>query len=476
MNKKIPAVVFLILFSASVFGSSDIMILSGDVSSQNENIAIIKEYEDSESLPKGVISSGRATAIAVLYCAGLDSKAIEDALSVTPSMFDLIIPFGHGIVDSVRYCRFIVSLIGGDTDLEDLPIPLVVVCQDFENRQPFYISKGSVFEALKASFAEPFIFTLQMIDSTRLMQFEGNIDDVKQEAQKYFSVNKADPEFNDLRESFFGKRENILAKINEYKFFSHVDMPKPTYFSSFSISPTLGVKPSFFYRFMTVKALAGVDYEVATNGYIRPFAGLNLNFASEHICFDLKTVCKFLDSQISAEEHFLFLSQPIDEICLVQLFQRAKTNVNLKNKLAETLTEVGGTVYMPLQDLFCSLTFGLRTYVGDRATGFIGMSGEFNKKGFPFHFSAVFDYEVDIERLDFEGNLCFPLHKDLDVWLVAFNDIELGVFYKLDSQKYIIPGLSVKTDFLLARVLEVPLTLNIGMNLWNKKLYFSVTF
>jgi NTE family protein len=57
----------------------------------------------------------------------------------------------------------------GDTKIEDLPIPFTAVATDIINRKEIWLSRGDLFDAIRASIAVPGIFTPKVIGGRTLV-------------------------------------------------------------------------------------------------------------------------------------------------------------------------------------------------------------------------------------------------------------------------------------------------------------------
>lgn len=69
---------------------------------------------------------------------------------------------GDRIIDALR------ELVG-DQNIEDLPIAFTAVATDIESEKEVWLSKGSLFDAIRASIAIPTIFTPHEINGRRLL-------------------------------------------------------------------------------------------------------------------------------------------------------------------------------------------------------------------------------------------------------------------------------------------------------------------
>jgi NTE family protein len=75
---------------------------------------------------------------------------------------------GRGLVEGERVMRHLIGMVG-DVRIEDLPIPFTAVASDIVRRQEVWLTRGSLFEAIRASIAIPGLFTPAEIDGRTLV-------------------------------------------------------------------------------------------------------------------------------------------------------------------------------------------------------------------------------------------------------------------------------------------------------------------
>lgn len=75
---------------------------------------------------------------------------------------------GRGLVEGERVMRHLIGMVG-DVRIEDLPIPFTAVASDIVRRQEVWLTRGSLFEAIRASIAIPGLFTPAEIDGRMLV-------------------------------------------------------------------------------------------------------------------------------------------------------------------------------------------------------------------------------------------------------------------------------------------------------------------
>ena len=75
---------------------------------------------------------------------------------------------GRGLVEGERVMRHLIGMVG-DVRIEDLPIPFTAVASDINRRQEVWLTRGSLFEAIRASIAIPGLFTPAEVDGRVLV-------------------------------------------------------------------------------------------------------------------------------------------------------------------------------------------------------------------------------------------------------------------------------------------------------------------
>jgi NTE family protein len=75
---------------------------------------------------------------------------------------------GGGLIKGERIIGTLRGLIG-DTRIEDLPISFTAVATDLDREREVWLSRGSLFEAIRASIAVPTVFRPHTLDGRRLV-------------------------------------------------------------------------------------------------------------------------------------------------------------------------------------------------------------------------------------------------------------------------------------------------------------------
>ena len=75
---------------------------------------------------------------------------------------------GTGLFKGERVIDVLQELIG-DRNIEDLPVPFTAVAADIQNGKEVWLSRGPLFDAIRASIAIPMIFTPHTIEGRQLV-------------------------------------------------------------------------------------------------------------------------------------------------------------------------------------------------------------------------------------------------------------------------------------------------------------------
>lgn len=73
-----------------------------------------------------------------------------------------------GLFRGMRVIETLRSLLG-DRDIEDLPISFTAVATDVEDQKEVWLSRGPLFDAIRASIAVPLVFTPHRVNGRRLL-------------------------------------------------------------------------------------------------------------------------------------------------------------------------------------------------------------------------------------------------------------------------------------------------------------------
>ena len=124
------------------------------------HIGAIEELESQGYRIKSIVGCSMGAIIGGMYAAGklaeykewmqtIDKKKILSLLDITFSLDHLV--KGEKIIEAMKE-------IVPDVKIEDLPIPFKAVATDWEKGQEVVFSKGSLYEAIRASISMPLFF------------------------------------------------------------------------------------------------------------------------------------------------------------------------------------------------------------------------------------------------------------------------------------------------------------------------------
>ncbi len=139
------------------------LVLTGGSARAFAHIGILQYLEEQGIEPDFIVSNSMGSIIALLYSAGVSPDQILDIITCSDlsTYFDLTIPLEGGILDQSGFEGLISSVVGKDVDLKDLPIPVMVVCEDLVTKREIRICEGDFNKVMLASFALPVYFPPQ---------------------------------------------------------------------------------------------------------------------------------------------------------------------------------------------------------------------------------------------------------------------------------------------------------------------------
>jgi NTE family protein len=132
------------------------LVLSGGSARAYAHIGVLEALEEAGVRPDFLVGDSMGALIALLYGAGIAPEDIERLFEAFPAMslFDLEIPLWGGFIDSASFRALVVALVG-ELDLSDLPIPVLIICEDLITRRQLRIACGDFATMMSASFVLP---------------------------------------------------------------------------------------------------------------------------------------------------------------------------------------------------------------------------------------------------------------------------------------------------------------------------------
>lgn len=146
------------------------ILLSGGSARAYAHIGVLKRLEEANVKPDFIVANSMGGIVALLYATGMSPEDIEILISKTPmsELFSPKLPFGGGIMNSYRYMDVLHDLFG-DIRIEDLPIPVIIVCEDLKTKRQVWITEGDFFSVMRAAFSMPVYFDPVPLDDFMLV-------------------------------------------------------------------------------------------------------------------------------------------------------------------------------------------------------------------------------------------------------------------------------------------------------------------
>lgn len=126
------------------------------------HIGVLRALEDSGDYEVGSIAGSSIGAlIGGLYAAGKMDDYADWVSKLSPAEIWKLLDFSYSRVGLFKGDRIMDRLaeLVGDTRIDELRIPFSAVATDIQRREEVWITRGSMFEAIRASIAIPGFFT-----------------------------------------------------------------------------------------------------------------------------------------------------------------------------------------------------------------------------------------------------------------------------------------------------------------------------
>ncbi len=137
------------------------LVLSGGSARALAHLGVLEYLEENGIVPDFIISNSMGSIVALLYAAGLEPDQIIDFLEVgeLSSYFNISLPIRGGILSAGGFESLVSSVVGPDLRIEDLEIPVMVICDDLVTEREVRIAEGPFIDVFMASFAMPVYFS-----------------------------------------------------------------------------------------------------------------------------------------------------------------------------------------------------------------------------------------------------------------------------------------------------------------------------
>lgn len=135
------------------------LVLSGGSARAFAHIGVLRRLEELGVVPDFIVANSMGSIVGLLYAAGLSPDQIYELVAGTEiaALFEPSLPLRGGILDPRRFSD-LVELYVGNPRIEDLPIPILVACEDLVTKREIRLAAGELRAVLEASYALPVYF------------------------------------------------------------------------------------------------------------------------------------------------------------------------------------------------------------------------------------------------------------------------------------------------------------------------------
>ena len=136
------------------------LVLTGGSARAVAHLGVLEYLEENGIVPDFIVSNSMGSIIGMLYAAGLKPDQITEILGASElsDYFSFTLPIEGGLLLPSGFQTLVDSVVGADLRLEDLEIPIMVVCEDLVTRREVRITEGDFSRVMIASFALPVYF------------------------------------------------------------------------------------------------------------------------------------------------------------------------------------------------------------------------------------------------------------------------------------------------------------------------------
>lgn len=147
------------------------LVLTGGSARALAHVGVLEYLEEQGIEPDFIVANSMGSIIGLLYAAGLEPRQISEVVNVgdISNYFSFTLPIKGGLLDPSSFKTLVQSVMGYDLRIEDLPIPVMVICDDLVTKREIRICEGNFADVLIASFALPVYFPPQFYNGHLLM-------------------------------------------------------------------------------------------------------------------------------------------------------------------------------------------------------------------------------------------------------------------------------------------------------------------
>ena len=127
--------------------------------------------------PDLIVTNSMGSIIGLLYAAGVPVEVMEDIFRRVDyaQLFTPKLPSSGGVMDMRGMLALTRELIG-DVDISELPIPVIVVCEDLRTMRKVILCRGDLLTVLKAAIAIPAVF--ETVDLEGMLLIDGGVSNL----------------------------------------------------------------------------------------------------------------------------------------------------------------------------------------------------------------------------------------------------------------------------------------------------------
>lgn len=161
------------------------LVLSGGSARALSHIGVLAALEEAGIRPDFIVANSMGAIVALLYAAGYAPEAIGTLLEGTSlsALFEPVFPLRGGLLDARGFEAAMRALVGPGLDLAELPIPVIITCEDLRSRRQVLLAEGDFAQVMRAAFALPAFF--EPVEFRGLTLIDGGVTNLVPAALAY---------------------------------------------------------------------------------------------------------------------------------------------------------------------------------------------------------------------------------------------------------------------------------------------------
>ncbi len=254
------------------------LVLTGGSARALAHIGVLRYLEENSIVPDFIIGNSMGSIVGLLYAYGLSPDQILYLLDSVDigSLFDLNLPIGQGLVSTDRFVSFLKSCLGESLRLEELRIPVIVMCEDLVTKRSVLLCEGDFYDALLGSFALPVYFSSIEIKDHLLI--DGGIANIA-------PVNFA-----------YRYTDNVIVSTT---FYSNPDLDLKNAITALNVSIDIGKRRTAMAEIMEHPEITWIRCNVESFSFMQFSAGRELAERGYESCFEVSDeLSKYAGSSI----------------------------------------------------------------------------------------------------------------------------------------------------------------------------------